>query len=167
MKFLQFIIFIFLIVISFFAKGQEYLTMDKEQIKYMFEDWQDSLTITDNQDVLIISSEGFDKFTDNYFFNESGKCDSSYIRHYCNECVQGHIDRILKYKKEKWVEVLPNTYLSDKRISWTIGFSRNKESECKKMTIIKTPSKDVCATISFSIVTMKSSEWKKKIKSKQ
>ena len=39
-------------------------------------------------------------------------------------------------------------------------------SECKQMTIIKTPEQEICATMSFSKKDMESRIWKNKIKGK-
>jgi hypothetical protein len=145
---------------------QEYLTMDRDQIKMMFDGWEDSLNIKNQPEILEVFVDGTDKFIAKYFFDKDAKCDSIHISYYCNECVKQHIDFILNDKKEKWVKTDKNTYLSNKRISWYIGFSKTKMSECKQMTIIKTPEQEICATMSFSKKDMESRIWKNKIKGK-
>ncbi|NQY09074.1 MAG: hypothetical protein HRT71_06105 [Flavobacteriales bacterium] len=162
-----------LIIILFFAAfaprqghTQEYLNWGHDLINTMFEGREDSLSIKDQPNLLEILVDGNDKLVAKYFFDKNAKCDSIHINYYCSECVKQHMEEILGAKKEKWVKTDGNTYVLDQRISWDVGFSKNRMSTCKQLTIIKTPEQEICATMSFSKVKMETRIWRNKMKGK-
>lgn len=151
----------FLLLNTHNSIGQEFLTMEKEDIKWMYNDADSVITYTDLTNALEVTYDAYEKFIATYYFNDHQECDSIIVQYYCSECAKAHLNDILADDKERWTATESNTYISAQRTAMSIGLSKDRLSECKQMIIVSTPEQEICTTITFSIIQIKTSDWKK------
>lgn len=162
----------FFFSISNIMFGQECLNMRKKNIKSMFIKMDTTISYVEEPNALIvISNNPKSRRTLQFYFGSDNLCDSSYNQYYCSQCAKDFTTYIMNDKNDKWTLTTPNTYLSHSRLGASIvfskdsiGFSKDRLSEIKQMTIIHTPEKDICTTIIFKKVIMPTKVWKQIMK---
>lgn len=145
--------------------SQDYISYEKESIIGFYD--TTSYVITEPHNSLIIEQKGNDKVVLEFSFDKYNKCDGIIKKYYQLKDTDHSIEAALFYDENKWIEVDEDTYIAKSRISWIVSWSKDRESECKKLEIVRTPNEEVKLVITYSIVVMKTKEWKKLKKKKQ
>jgi hypothetical protein len=155
--YLIFILSFFLVSTSIYC--QNYINYEKEALLYHFD--SEKFEIIDSGNTIIAKSVGKQKATFQYSFDIYSLCEGGSAEFYCAKCIDSNLEDALYDDEVNWVKKDSITYISKNRVSFTSGLSKNRQSVCTKLEVIRTPGKEIKLTLVYSKTIMLTSDWKK------